>query len=121
MFRTIRRAPWIALGATAAYYLDSTNGPARRRDAAARARALMDRAREQLQSATVGEPTPNGSGTPWVGQDSGGVVAAEHVGVTSPVLADAEWSGTEYSAGRVEHRRSEDTVAPAVEGVSGVG
>jgi len=40
MFRMIRRAPWIALGALGAYYLDPGNGPARRRTLATRVRDL---------------------------------------------------------------------------------
>ena len=36
MFRMMRRAPWIVLGAVGAYYLDGANGAARRRSAASK-------------------------------------------------------------------------------------
>lgn len=47
MFRIIRRAPWIAIGAGTAYFLDGRSGAARRRDVAERATTWARRMREE--------------------------------------------------------------------------
>lgn len=115
MFRTIRRAPWIALGATAAYYLDGANGPARRRDAMERAQRLADRAREQMRG-TMPPMSGDDSIAAPVSESVAGVSGAARMGVTSQVVEESEWRATGIGE---EHRRSEDTVIPAGKGVSG--
>src|SRR3954454_6227484 len=64
LFRMIRRAPWIAIGAAGAYYLDGAQGAARRNDATERLGTLVDRGRQQWQSAR--------SAGSAAGADSGG-------------------------------------------------
>jgi len=56
MFRMIRRAPWIAIGALGAYYLDPGNGPGRRR-------TLVTRVRDLAGSAAPGTFGPSSNPT----------------------------------------------------------
>lgn len=105
MFRTIRRAPWIALGAAGAYYLDGANGPARRRDARDRIRTLKDQARDKIQN-----DLRSGGSDPMETPSS---APAEMSGTFG---TGTSWEGT--NALGEEHRRSEETVAPST-GYSG--
>jgi len=51
MDRMMRRAPWIALGAAGAFYLDPAAGAARRRDLAGRVRDVVGRLRGDADGA----------------------------------------------------------------------
>jgi hypothetical protein len=62
MFRIIKRAPWIALGALGAWFFDGEHGDERRRTVATRVKELasdrkVDRARPELGREPVSETT----------------------------------------------------------------
>ena len=134
MFRMIRRAPWIALGAAGVYYLDAASGPARRAAAAARTRALIERGRERWQESLVTASSADGGAVvlddaplaPAVSDErvrtrAGGAQAEESAaGVPGPargamaktILEDSEARVTDRVGTSDESRRSEDTVEP---------
>lgn len=143
MFRIIRRAPWIAIGAGAAYYLDPVCGPGRRQDTAERARAWTRRLREEwLDRPTVGadpwasdgtaraeRPDPplvpsvpedrvkSRAGAPLAEEQAAGVPDPAREAMAEQILADSERRLTDRAHAGAERRRSEETV----ESVSGGG
>ena len=93
MFRMIRRAPWIALGAAGAFYFDSVNGAARRRDVVRRARELAQRARGELP------PSTNGPSFADIGaafDEPTGFVVTEEVLVEVVSAGGGEWTADGY-------------------------
>lgn len=65
MFRIIRRAPWIAVGAGAAYFLDGPSGSARRRDVAERAKAWAQHMREEWLERSGSRRVTSPVTSPW--------------------------------------------------------
>jgi hypothetical protein len=57
MFRMIKRAPWIALGAAAAWLLDGERGAARRAELASTVRSWVGSDPDPLQPAPMAPPT----------------------------------------------------------------
>lgn len=129
MFRMIRRAPWIALGAAGAYYLDASNGPSRRRAAAAKVREWGSALGGPWSAVgTDGGPPPPADAplTPSVPRDRVRSRAAEPLaeeqaaGVDEPaspamaeqILTESERRVTDRAGTESEHRRSQDTVEP---------
>lgn len=147
MFRIIRRAPWIAIGAGAAYYLDPDSGPTRRRDTAERARAWTRRVREEWLDRPGPDPGPRASdsstvppvsadapltpsvpedrvksraGAPLAEEEAAGVPGPARDAMAEQILADSERRVTDRAHTGAERRRSEETVE-TVETVSGAG
>jgi hypothetical protein len=132
MFRMIRRAPWIALGAAGVYYLDTASGAARRTAAAERARTLVERGRERWQATLEGAPSAGGGGTvdaplapsvsdervrtradgPQAEESAAGVPAPARGAMAKTILEDSEARVTDRAGTSDESRRSEDTVEP---------
>lgn len=113
MFRTFRRAPWIALGAAGAYYLDGTKGPTRRRDALERIQSLTERVRHKFQT-EIGTDIPDQLGS----EASAPAYVSGEASVMEEASLATSWAGTNTPG--EEHRRSEHTVAPADPGYSNV-
>lgn len=123
MFRLMRRAPWIALGAAGAYYLDGQNGSARRRQLAARAREWVDRAQAQWQEravapvdAPLAPSVPEDRVTaradaPLGAERAAGVSGSELPPMAEQILTESEWRVTDRAGTSGEHRRSEETVS----------
>jgi hypothetical protein len=141
IFRMVRRAPWIAIGAAGAYFLDAASGASRRRDVTDRAREAVDRLKAQWLGSSgaetvrsdgafddVPDQTPSGpeASPPSVGADrvrarAKGLLAEEEAaGVGGPERGAMAERILEESDARVsrrtssERRRSEDTVDPVV-------
>jgi hypothetical protein len=134
MFRMIRRAPWIALGAAGVYYLDATSGPARRSAAGAWTRTLVERGRDRWQG-TLAAPSPADDGLivvvdaplmasvshervrtradgPQAEESAAGVPAPALDAMAKTILEDSEHRVTDRVGTSDERRRSEDTVEP---------
>lgn len=136
IFRVIRRAPWLAIGAAAAYYMDPDNGSARRADATTRMRGLVTKAKEQWQGesdwstrpttevdAPLAPSVPSSqvgsrAGQPQAEERTAGVASPAPSGMAEQILEESEWRVTDRAGTSREHRRSEDTVAPVTSRVS---
>lgn len=130
MFRMMRRAPWIVLGAVGAYYLDGANGAARRRSAASKVQEWASSLGGQWQTAGPlgrgSEPRTDPPLAPSVSADRVRSRAAEPLaeeqaaGVGEPaspamaqqILEESEERVTDRAGTAGERRRSEDTVEP---------
>ena len=100
MFRMIRRAPWIALGAAGAYYLDGSSGEALRDAAAAWTRNQLERGRDRWRATLISSSA----------EDGGTIVVPDAMAQT--ILEDSEERVTDRVGTSGERRRSEDTVEP---------
>jgi hypothetical protein len=125
MFRLIRRSPWIALGAAAAYFLDGENGPERRRRAGERGRAWAERVREQwragprpvaldtdepLAPSVPDERRRSRADEPLGEEQAAGVPSPAPPAMAEQILAESERRVTDRAGTTEEHRRSEETV-----------
>ena len=134
MFRMIRRAPWIALGAAGVYYLDGSSGAARREAAAAWARAQVERGRDRWRATLVSASSEDGvaivladapleasvsdervrtrSEGPQAEESAAGVPQPAREAMAKTILEDSEERVTDRVGTSGESRRSEDTVEP---------
>ncbi|MFA5884685.1 MAG: hypothetical protein WDA60_12600 [Acidimicrobiia bacterium] len=132
MFRIIRRAPWIALGAAAAYLLDGENGAARRRHLADATRSLAEQLETSYRSALADRTARSGAHdddeplVPTVSatnvETRGAAVLPEEAAagvsddaspaMAAQILEESEQRVTDRAGSADERRRSEDTVAP---------
>ncbi len=134
MFRMIRRAPWIALGAAGAYYLDGSSGAARRDAAAAWTRTQLERGRDRWRATLVSASSEDGgaivlpdapleayvsdervrtrSDRPQAEESAAGVPQPAPDAMAQTILEDSEERVTDRVGTSGERRRSEDTVEP---------
>jgi len=134
MFRMIRRAPWIALGAAGAYYLDAASGAARRESAATWTRTQVERGRDRWRATPVSASSADGvavatvdaplvaavsdervrtrSDGPQAEESAAGVPAPARDAMAKTILEDSEARVTDRAGTSGESRRSEDTVEP---------
>jgi hypothetical protein len=124
MFRIIRRAPWIAIGAAGAYFFDPERGSERRRDALDRAKGWTGRVREQVQGqgtlplqsdaplapSVPDERVASRAKAPLAEEQQAGVNPSASAGMAEQILKESEWRVTDRAGTSVEHRRSEETV-----------
>lgn len=126
MFRMIRRAPWIALGAAGAYFLDAQSGARRRRDVVDRARAWWDQWRAAPGfdgPVPIEDDPPLPASLPFdrvVTRAEGAQAEETAAGVPEPartamartILQESEERVTDRALAGAERRRSEETVEP---------
>ena len=125
MPRVVRRAPWIAVGAVAAFYLDPSNGAVRRRAALGRAREWSARLRGPgglggprgvraadvpLTPSVPDERVESRAAVPLPEEQRAGVPDSAREAMAQQILVESEWRVTDRAGTSVEHRRSEETV-----------
>jgi len=131
MFRLIRRAPWIALGAAGAYYMDKSSGPARRAQLKQKAFAMKDqwmgsrtggggsaafRSEPPLQASLTDDVIGGRRQSPLAEETSAGVASPAPTPLAERILEDSERRVTDRPGTVAEERRSEDTVPPVEAG-----